>query len=70
MLSGKCPCSVVVVLSDMIGATEMDDDAGRVKIGDFMLNVTDRGESDVGLGRYNGLDHIGIHTSASPDTPR
>jgi len=35
----------------------------RVKIGDFMLNVTDRGETDVALGRYNGLDHIGIHTS-------
>ena len=35
----------------------------RVKIGDFMLNVTDRGESDIHLGRYNGLDHIGIHTT-------
>ena len=40
----------------------------RVKIGDFMLNVTDRGESDISLGRYNGLDHIGIHTSNFDET--
>jgi len=40
----------------------------RIRIGDTTLNVTDRGEADIGLKRYNGLDHIGIHTSDFDET--
>lgn len=40
----------------------------RLKIGDMMLNVTDRGETGVDLVRYNGLDHIGLHTSDFDET--
>lgn len=40
----------------------------RVKLAGAMLNVTDRGNADVELTRYNGLDHIGLHTSDFDET--
>lgn len=40
----------------------------RLKLGDVMMNVTNRGEKNVDLVRYNGLDHIGLHTSDFDET--
>ncbi|MFT5392669.1 MAG: lactoylglutathione lyase [Gammaproteobacteria bacterium] len=34
----------------------------RVTIGGAMMNVTDRGDTKVGLSRYEGLDHFGLQT--------
>jgi catechol 2,3-dioxygenase-like lactoylglutathione lyase family enzyme len=40
----------------------------RVEVADAMLNVTDRGQSDVSLGVYRGLDHVEIHTTDFDET--
>lgn len=42
----------------------------QVRLGDVLLNVTDRGQSQVALERYNGLDHIGLRTSDFDETVR
>ena len=52
--------------------TERTERAGvqwaRVKLGGVMLNITDRGKTDVALVTYNGLDHFGLHTSDFDET--
>ena len=35
----------------------------RVNLGGALLNITDRAETQIELGRYQGLDHFAIHTS-------
>ena len=35
----------------------------RVKLGGTLLNISDRATTQVGLERYQGIDHFALHTS-------
>jgi catechol 2,3-dioxygenase-like lactoylglutathione lyase family enzyme len=40
----------------------------RMTLGDTLINITDRATTQVGLERYQGLDHFALHTSDFDET--
>ncbi len=40
----------------------------RVKLGDTLINITDRATTAVGLEAYQGLDHFAVNTSDMDET--
>jgi catechol 2,3-dioxygenase-like lactoylglutathione lyase family enzyme len=40
----------------------------RMTLGNTLLNITDRATSQIGLERYQGLDHFALHTSNFDET--
>ena len=50
--------------AELIERTERDGvQWGTVRVGGALINVTNRGVFNVGLGVYNGLDHFALRTT-------